>query len=85
MISEDTKERAADAGLLVLRAGLGLMMLINHGWSKAGQLGDDPIQFADPIGLGAAASLWLAVGAELVCAALVVVSGSRRAPPPSRS
>lgn len=67
------RELAADLGLLFMRASLGLMMCINHGLPKLGKFGADPVQFADPLGLGALPSLVLAVGAEVVCALLVVV------------
>ena len=63
-----------DIGLLLLRLTFGGLMLINHGWGKMMNLfGDDPIQFADPIGIGETASLALAVFAEVVCAALVAI------------
>lgn len=63
-----------DIGLLLLRLTFGGLMLINHGWSKMMTLfGDDPIQFADPIGIGATPSLALAVFAEVLCAFLVVI------------
>ena len=63
-----------DIGLLLLRVAFGGLMLINHGWGKMmNLLGDDPIQFADPIGVGETASLALTVFAEVVCAALVAI------------
>ena len=49
-------------------------MLINHGWGKMLKLfGDDPIKFADPIGIGEVPSLGLAVFAEVFCAALIMI------------
>lgn len=63
-----------DIGLLLLRVTFGGLMLINHGWGKMMKFfGDDPIKFADPIGLGETASLALAVFAEVLCAALVAI------------
>ena len=62
-----------DVGLLVLRASTGLMMLLSHGVPKLGKLGQSPVEFADPVGLGPTMSLWMAVGAEVVCAGLVVL------------
>ncbi|MEM8523474.1 MAG: DoxX family protein [Bacteroidota bacterium] len=63
-----------DIGLLLLRITFGSLMLINHGWGKMMNLfGDDPIKFADPIGIGETASLTLAVFAEVLCAALIAV------------
>lgn len=68
-------------GLLILRVGVGLPMAIAHGWPKLQRLlGDDPIQFADPFGLGATASLGMAVFGELVCGLLIAVGlGTRLA------
>jgi len=49
-------------------------MLFGHDWGKMMKLlTGDPTKFADPIGLGAPISLGLTVGAEVVCAALLVV------------
>jgi putative oxidoreductase len=63
-----------DISLLLLRLTFGGLMLINHGWGKMLKLfGDDPIQFADPIGIGATPSLALAVFAEVLCAALLII------------
>lgn len=63
-----------DVGLLLLRVTFGGLMLINHGWGKMMKLlGDDPIQFADPIGIGETASLALTVFAEVICAALITI------------
>lgn len=49
-------------------------MLVNHGWGKLMRFfGDDPIKFADPIGIGENASLVLATFAEVLCAVLIIV------------
>lgn len=48
-------------------------MLYGHGWPKLMRLlSDDPISFADPFGIGPAASLALAVFAEFFCALLII-------------
>lgn len=62
-----------DIGKLILRVSLGAMML-GHGYPKLMKLleGGD-IQWADPIGLGPAISLTLAVFAEFVCSILLIV------------
>jgi putative oxidoreductase len=58
--------------LLLLRLAGGIFML-THGIGKFSKLfGDDPIQFADPIGVGATASLALAVFSEVLCAILLI-------------
>lgn len=58
--------------LLFLRIAIGVLML-THGYGKLVQLfGNEPIQFADPIGLGPAASLGLSVFAEVFCSVLLM-------------
>ena len=58
---------------LILRIAFGGFML-THGIPKLMKLfAGGEIQFADPIGLGATASLVLTVFAEVVCAALILV------------
>ncbi len=69
-----TKNQATDISLLLLRLAFGGLMIINHGWGKLEKfLGEGPIKFGDPIGVGAEASLSLAVFSEVVCSALLVV------------
>jgi putative oxidoreductase len=60
-------------GLLVLRAGFGLMMLLGHGWDKLIHFGQVREKFPDPIGLGPGISLALCVFAEVFCSALVTI------------
>jgi len=63
-----------DISLLVLRLVFGGSMLFSHGWEKMIQLlGDQPIRFADPIGLGAPFSLGLTVFAEVGCSLFLIV------------
>lgn len=59
-------------GLLILRLGSGALML-SHGIPKINRLFADEIKFSDPFGLGSTVSLALAVFAEVICAALVIV------------
>ncbi|EGV42521.1 DoxX family protein [Bizionia argentinensis JUB59] len=64
--------------LLILRMAGGALML-THGIGKIAPLfGSDPIQFPDPIGFGATTSLALAVFAEVVCAALLILGLATR-------
>lgn len=63
-----------DLSLLLLRVVFGGLMIINHGWGKLLRLvGDEPIKFADPIGLGKEISLGLAVFSEVLCALFIVL------------
>lgn len=67
-----------DVGLLVLRVGLGLSMLLLHGWPKVQGLGEKAASFPDPLGVGPAMSLNLVVFAETLCALLLVVGLAAR-------
>jgi len=63
-----------DLGLLVLRLGGGTCMAFLHGLGKLQKLLSGDLSFADPIGLGAAPSLVLAVCAEFFCS-LALIAG----------
>ena len=57
--------------LLLLRIAAGAMMMV-HGWSKLSGYGEMSADFPDPLGVGHATSLTLAIFGELVCAAALV-------------
>lgn len=57
--------------LLLLRIAAGAMMMV-HGWSKLSGYGEMSADFPDPLGVGHATSLALAIFGELVCAAALV-------------
>ena len=62
-----------DLGLLILRLSSGGLMLA-HGLPKLMKLfGDAAIQFPDPLGIGATASLSAAVFTEVVCAIFLIL------------
>lgn len=65
------KSLAQDAALLALRLGFGMTMVVAHGIPKLSRLVSGEIQFADPLGIGATPSLFLAGAAEGVAAGLV--------------
>ncbi len=70
----DKAGSASDLGLLLLRVSVGLMMAFSHGWGKIEaffQAGE--VKFADPIGIGPAASLFLAGSAEFFCSLALVI------------
>ncbi len=62
-----------DLGLLVLRLGFGLSLLLLHGFGKASNFSGMAPQFIDPWGLGPPFTLSLSIAAELVCAGLVAI------------
>jgi len=65
-------------GLLVLRVWLGLSMLLLHGWPKVEKYANMSQGFPDPLGVGPAMSLNLAIFAEVFCALLLVVGLTAR-------
>ncbi len=67
-----TRELLDDVGLLLLRLGLGAGMALGHGMRKLENFGELSERFADPFGMGSAASLALAVFAEVGCSALLI-------------
>lgn len=63
----------ADLGLLFLRVGSGLIMMLSHGWGKLLGFSQSLNSFPDPLGVSSPVSLTLTVGAEFFCAALLVL------------
>ena len=70
---------SVDLGLLVLRISFGLGLVALHGWGKLSTYGERSQRFADPFGIGAPASLALAIFAEVVCAILIALGLFTRA------
>ncbi len=58
--------------LLVLRAWLGLTLLMNHGLEKLQTFGTLKGDFPDPLGVGHTTSLALALFAEFLCSLLLI-------------
>lgn len=78
ILNPGTYAKKINIVLLFLRVTIGIFML-THGISKFTQLiGEAPIQFADPIGVGQAASLALAVFAEVFCSILLIFGAATR-------
>lgn len=67
-----------DVGLLMLRLGVGGLMLFGHGMRKALQYATLSATFSDPLGIGSVHSLNLAIFAEVVCAAMVMIGLATR-------
>lgn len=64
--------------LLVLRVCIASFMIV-HGYQKLGWLtAGGEIQFGDPIGIGATASLYLAVFAEFFCSIFLLLGFATR-------
>ena len=62
----------ANLAFLILRIVIGSVML-THGLGKLSMLfSSNPVQFPDPVGIGATASLAFTVFAEVVCSFLLI-------------
>lgn len=72
------KKSSFDLSMLILRLGFGILM-IPHGYAKFVSFGEKQNDFMDFMGLGPATSLVLAIIAELVCSALLVLGLFTRA------
>ena len=66
-------------GLLILRVLVGGFMLFAHGWPKLAGFSAKSGGFPDPLGIGSAPSLTLAVFAEVVCALALMLGIFTRA------
>lgn len=62
-----------EVGLLILRLVLGGTMLVNHGVVKLSKFSEYVTDFHDPLGIGSRNSLILALFAEVLCSALLIV------------
>lgn len=66
-------ETAKSLGLLLLRVGLGALMLGGHGWGKLAGFTELAQKFPDPLGVTPPVSLALAVFAEVACSVLIAL------------
>lgn len=70
--------RSPDFGLLILRATLGIGMIVLHGWDKWIHFSKYVETSHDPLHIGKSLSVGLAVFAELVCSALLCIGFGTR-------
>lgn len=68
-----TSDSAFSLAAFLLRFGVGLLMLVNHGLDKLVHFSEKAGRFADPFGIGSTASLSLTVFAEFFCAAFLIL------------
>lgn len=78
-IKEKWRQNLSDLGLLWLRVSFGLTMAYLHGLPKLLNFSERADSFRDPLGIGSAPSLFLAMGAEFFCSLLLVVGLFTRA------
>jgi putative oxidoreductase len=67
------KSLLGSLGLLVLRVGLGSLMLFGHGLDKLLTFAERRANFPDPLGVGSTTSLVLTVFAEFFCSLLLIL------------
>lgn len=72
-----TNSPLKDIGLAFFRIAISAMML-THGLPKFQQLISGNFEFGDPIGIGAAPSLFLAVIGEFICPILIIIGYKTR-------
>lgn len=77
-LGEAVEQQLSSIGLLLLRVSAGSMMLFAHGWGKLLSYGEKSAMFPDPLGVGSPLSMGLAIGAEVFCAAAVILGFATR-------
>lgn len=70
---EALQKHGMNIGLLILRVSASLSMILAHGWPKLSNYSVMATQFGDPLGIGASASLVLAIFGELVCPIFIIL------------
>lgn len=71
LLSTEINNDKTHLALLVLRLSMGALLL-THGWAKLMRVMGGEMAFADPLGIGAGASLVLATFAEFLCVLFVI-------------
>jgi putative oxidoreductase len=64
---------AFNLATLILRVGLGVLMIPNHGWAKLSHFAERKEKFMSFMGLGSTVSLGLATFAEFFCSLLLIL------------
>ena len=78
LLRVDSASNAIHIALLIARVGTAVLML-THGLPKLGMLlSGEPVQFADPFGLGPTVSLALTTFAEVICSLFILVGLATR-------
>lgn len=70
--------KLSDVGLLAMRLGFGLTMMLGHGLGKLQGYSAGAATFPDPLGVGHQLSMTLAVFAEFFCSALLILGLATR-------
>lgn len=73
LFSSGTSVSNVDFTSLILRVAAGSFMIYGHGASKFSKFfSDEAIEFIDPFGISATATLGLVIFAEVICSVLVI-------------
>lgn len=72
-----SKKLRLHVGIAILRVFASAMMMV-HGFSKVQKLFNGDFQFANPIGIGEAPSLFLTVIGEFICPIFIIVGFKTR-------
>jgi putative oxidoreductase len=75
---ETSGSQLGSVGLLIVRVGVGGMMLFGHGLDKLLTFGHKASFFPDPLGIGSGPSLALATFAEFLCSILLILGLATR-------
>ena len=67
VFNSDIQSKYLNLALLIMRVAFGLMIALGHGWCKLCTFAEKSATFSDPLGVGNAVSLSLAVFAEFFC------------------
>ncbi len=73
LFSTRVSDSAFAFAMLILRVGVGSLMLMNHGLDKLMHFSQKAGGFADPFGIGSTASLSLSVFAEFFCSVFIIL------------
>lgn len=73
LFSTRCSDGAFSFAMLVLRLGVGFLMLVNHGLDKLMHFAEKAPRFADPFGVGSTTSLSMAVFAEFFCSVFIIL------------
>ena len=72
------RDACLSLGLLAMRIAVGVMMIAGHGWGKLAGFAERSAGFPDPLGVGSPVSLGLAVFAEVLCSAAIILGFATR-------
>jgi putative oxidoreductase len=73
LFSTGTSDSAFSFATLLLRLGVGFLMLLNHGYNKLIHFSSYAQKFADPFHIGRTPSLALTIFAEVFCSVFIIL------------